>query len=317
MNQVSRNLKAQLFSRKSFWMISIGIVVFVLFSSGQSTFASDGDLVVYAANRNAEIYEVNVSLGTSQQVGTLAFGTQAIDQDPETGRVYYFEDTQTSASRRLAYWNPDTNTNTIVQTYNLSSNFVGNRMAFHPNGFIFLADDADVVYRINKQTGSMVTLGTASGISTEWPYGTGDIVFTPDPIPYLVTYRNLYQINGNSLQATELYSNMLTGSAPGLVWTGLAYCEGLFYASHFEGDADLINGSSALFSFDLATGVVNELFDFPVTIDDLTSCPPISPTNTRPIADEQFVDTDENTAVSITLTANDADGGYADLCRYC
>ena len=305
MNQVNNNPKKQLFSRMYFWVLSIGIVVFVLFATGQPTFASDGDLIVYAANRNAEIFEVNLSLGSSQQVGTLAFGTQAIEQDPDTGRVYYFEDNSASSSRRLAYWDPDTGTNTIVQTYSLSSSFLGNRMAINPNGYIFLANDAGWVYRIDKQSGSMVTLGPTSGVNTGGP-GTGDIAFTPAGVPYLVTYRNLFQISF-SLQATEMYSNMLTGSSPGLVWTGLAYCEGILYASHFEGDASLTNGSSAMFSIDPGTGSVVELFDLPVSVDDLTSCPAFPSSNTRPTANDQTVNTDENTAVSIILTGSDAD----------
>ena len=280
----------------------MGIVLFLFGGINQASFAAEGDTIIYGANRDDNtIIEINLTQGTAQSVGTLAFGTAAMDQDPDTGYVYYFEKLNTG--NRFAYWNPATGTNTIVRTYNPAPGFSAHRMAFRSDGTLFIMDDRQTVYRIDKQNGNITTAGRIGGVSPGW---AGDIAFTPSGTPYMVTDRNLYVING--LQATLYYSGMIPNNADIVVWSGLAYCNSLLYASHIESNAAQTVASSAMYSINPNTGQVNELFDLPTYVNDLTRCSTTVSSNTPPVANNQSVSTTQNTPVAITLTATDADG---------
>lgn len=73
--------------------------------------------IIYGATAYGltDIVEIDLTNQESQKVGDIAFKTQAMEQDPETGYVYYFE--WKTTGDEFAYWDPATNTNTIVRNY--------------------------------------------------------------------------------------------------------------------------------------------------------------------------------------------------------
>src|SRR5262249_35453701 len=157
--------------------------------------------------------------GTSAVVGQLLFGTQAMDQDPATGLVYYYELGKTGDD--FATWDPLTGTNRVVRHYARSPRFYAKRMAFAPDGTLWLMDESDRLYRIDKATGNLTGLGRISGLVTGGLGGTGDMAFAPDGTLYLVTYQNLYTVDIPRRLATLRYSGLIS-PGPGVhVFAGL------------------------------------------------------------------------------------------------
>ena len=252
--------------------------------------------------------EINLTANTSRKVGDLLFETQAIDQHPINGRVYYVEWADTGD--RLAYWDPMDGSNTLVKTYNPAPWGRAKRAAFGPDGFLYLMDTVDTLFRIDATTGDWENLGQVQGIQAGSTFqGTGDIAFTPDGRLYLVTQKNLYEINLQTLQASLLYSDMLPpggGFLDTVVWTGLAFCDGSLYASHVE---PYLN--SSVFRIDLNNGGVTELIDTGMLINDLTSCPVVAgevnlPPVLEPIGDREVA---VGAPLQIILTATDPNIG--------
>ena len=213
------------------------------------------------------VVEINLSQVTAQNAGNTLFETQAIDLDPETGYVYYFE--WTTDGDQFAYWDPATGNNTIVRTYTTAPGFYAKHMAFAPDGTLYILDNSDAFYAIDKFSGDVTWLGTVTGLETG-PYSrTGDMTFAPDGTLYVFTYQSLYTVDMATLAATELYSDMITSDGP-IVWTGAGYCNGILVASdsHVQGDT----GVSSIHTVDPATGEVIRLLDTDFQLNDLTSC---------------------------------------------
>ena len=223
--------------------------------------------VVYGANQVGQMIAIDLSAQSTTAVGTLLFGTQAIDQDPATGYVYYFE--RTTSGDQLAYWNPTTRTNTVVRTYVPPPGFFAKRMAFSPAGTLYMMDQTNRLYTIDKTNGNIVHLGKVNGFVSGSVGGTGDMAFAPDGTLYAVTYQNLYTVNITARTATLRYANLISGTTGLRVFTGLAYCNGALYAS----DADESSGGSSVMRIDPATGTVTNRFASIAILNDLSSCP--------------------------------------------
>jgi len=266
---------------------------------------SIADTTIYGANAYGfiDMVEINLTQETSQQVGNLAFETQAIDQDPETGYVYYFE--WRATSDEFAYWDPATGTNTVVRTYDPAPGIQAKQMAFAPNGVLYLITNQDDLYSIDKDTGDLFWLGQVVGLETGSYGRTGDMAFSPDGRLYVFTYASLYIVDIETLMATLLYTDMLEGEGL-MVWTGAAYCNGLLYASN----AEQLTGLSAIFSIDPDSGEVNRLFYIQTFLNDLSSCPAgIPPLNQPPELDPIGAKTvEEGVLLEFTVTATDPDG---------
>ena len=208
---------------------------------------------------------------------------------------------------RLAYWDPLDGSNTLVRTYSPAPWVRAKRAAFGLDGYLYLMDNENFLYRIDATTGDWEAFGEVQGIQSGTIYqGTGDIAFTPDGRLYLVTQKSLYEIDLQTLQATLLYSDMLPGGGFLMVWTGLAYCDGWLYASHVE---PYLN--SSVFRIDLDTGGVTELIETGELINDLTSCPAITgevnlPPELEPIGDRQVAVAEP---LQIILSATDPNPG--------
>jgi hypothetical protein len=268
------------------------------------------DTIIYGANAygDMDMIEINPIEETAQYAGSIDFGTQAIARDPETGNVYYFE-WQTSGDQ-FAYWNPQTGDNVIVKTYDSPPGGAAKGMDFAPDGTLYILGNADGFASIDKNTGEIIMLGKITGATMGSLGRTGDIAFAPDGTLYLATYQSLYTININTLQATLLYSNMISSSQPIVVWSGLGYCNGILYGSIIEADSpDDPNMHSTIYSIDPATGVVTELFPSPVYLNDLTSC--INPIlNHTPVFDPiEAQSVTEGQLLEFVVTASDPDSG--------
>ena len=249
------------------YILAFGLIWISMFYISDSSAAED--IIIYGVNAYglADVIAINLTANTSQKVGNLLFDTQAADQHPLNGKIYYFE--WASSGDTLAYWDPTDGTNTQVRTYNSKPWDLAKRAAFGPDGFLYLMDEADGLFKIDATTGDWEDLGQVQGIQPGSFYsGTGDIAFSPDGMLYLVTQKSLYEIDMETLEATLLYSDMLPGSSF-VVWTGLAFCDGSLYASH------VMSFNSAVFRIDLDSGGVMELIDTDTLINDLTSCPAI------------------------------------------
>jgi hypothetical protein len=238
--------------------------------------AAQEEVTIYGLNQFEAIAEIDLLTGTVTAVGTLAFGTQAADQDPDTEYVYYVE--RLTSGRRFAYWDPATQQNTLVYTHPQRFNFYAKRLAFAPDGALYMMDAEDNLYTIEKTTGVITLLGPVSGLVNGSHGGTGDIVFTNDGTLYVNTYQNFYTVDIVTREASIVFEDML---GPGdRVWTGLAYCNNVFYgtAAFFD------TLTMSFYRIEPDSGAMTELYTSPHvthTFNDLTTCPPHSPTAIR------------------------------------
>ncbi len=238
-----------------------------------------GDVIIYGSNgypttgySDREILTLNLTQETYQHVGTAVVPNQALAQDPVTGYLYYFE--STTSGDDFAYWNPTTSSNTIVRHYAPTPGFYAKRMDFSPDGTLYMMDNDNRLYTLNKQTGDYSLPLVISGFPDDFSGETGDMAFAPDGTLYVATGESLYTVNMNTLTASNppLFQNMLDLPAEkGLtVWTGLAYCDGQLYGSHAEQNTAL----SALFHINPTTGATTLMFYTDTLLNDLSSCQP-------------------------------------------
>ena len=261
------------------------------------------DTVIYGVNAYgfADVVELNLTQGTFSQVGDIGRETQAADQDPVTGRVYFYE--WKTRANEFGYWDPATGTNTIVRVYNPRLGFYAKRMAFGADGVLYMMDSQDRLYTIDHLNGDVTLIGQVTGLPAGQFGGTGDMAFAPDGTLYVASYRSLHTVDIATLTSTELYSDMIPLTGVGIVaWSGLAYCDGILYASHLQEST----ATSGIFSIDPATGAENLEFQTTFALNDLTSCPAF--TNDPPVADDDSITLDEDTTAPVTLSATDPDG---------
>jgi hypothetical protein len=267
--------------------------------------SSPPDTIIYGANGygRAEVVEINLTQKTFDRVGDVVRETQAIDQDPATGLIYFYEWRHTADE--FGYFDPQTGGSVIVRQYSPAPGLYAKRMAFGPDGVLYMMDDNDVLYTIDKSNGDLTLLGAVSGlVNGQWG-GTGDMAFAPDGTLYVATYRNLYTVDVGALTSTLLYSNMIPVTGVGItLWTGLAFCDGVLYASNAEQNTEL----SAIFSIDPATGAEQLEFYTSFVFNDLSSCSAVPVVNDPPVAVDGSVSVPEDGSVGAVLSASDPDG---------
>ena len=289
--------RGQQFVRALHLLLCISLTLSILALPVSKASAQAGDLIIYGANGYDinTIVEINLTQNSSRVVGNLLFGTQAIEQDPVTGVVYYYEWQKTADE--FAYWDPATGTSTEITVYIPSPKIYAKRMAFHPDGTLYLMDNNDRLYTINPQTGALTLLGKINGLENGTLGATGDMAFAPDGTLYVATYQSLYSVNIPSRSATLLYSGMIGGSGV-VVWSGLAYCNGMLYGSSLEESV----GGSNIYRINPQTGQTEFLFASAAILNDLTSCAATStpPANLPP----QAVNDAYNTTAGVPLQVN-------------
>jgi hypothetical protein len=260
------------------------IMGLLLYSQHPPPASAGHQSIVYGVNQEQDIAEVNLTSGEVKVVGALSFGSQAADQQPSTGYVYYFD--RTNDANKFAYWDPATQTNTLVVTYPAPLGIYPKRAAFDIYGQLYMMDNNDKLYSVATADGAITSLGQVTGLKRGSLGATGDMAFAPDNTLYVVTYRNLYTVNLDTRVATLKFSNMLSSSGS-TVWTGLAYCDSTLYAS-----AESLNPALAgIYRIDPANGALIQLSLLDgILLNDLTSCSPdgslptATPTDTSPTA---------------------------------
>ena len=247
------------------WRTTLGVLALI---AAMPT-GSAADTIIYGSNRDGQMVEINLTQDTSRFAGTLTVGTQAMEQDPATGYVYYFD--WGSDADQFLYWDPSTGTNTLVRQYSPPPGIYPKRLAFHPDGTLYLMDTQDRLFTVDKSNGNVTALGPVNGLEDGPQGGTGDFAFAPDGTLYVVTYQNLYTLDIPTRTPKLLYADLIP-DGPGInVFTGLAYCNGLLYASDIQESAL----GSAIQRIDPSTGAISQLFYAVTYLNDTTSCPAV------------------------------------------
>jgi len=293
--------------------IKISLFGFFLFYMLFNLNAFADDVIIYGANAygNQELFEINVTQGTVGKVTDLSTPTQAMDQDPDTGFIYYYDFFETGADEFL-YYDPTMNHHESVEKYSSYPGFIAKCMAFAPDGTLYVMSNEDELYIIDKDTGQTIFVGLVTGLE-QGPQGrTGDIAFTPGGTLYIATYASLYTIDLGTLQATLLYSNMISSQADIKVWTGLAYYNGALYASDIESINEAENDYvSAFYRINPSDGQVVKLFNLPAFLNDLTSSTSVTPViNYHPVINAIGDKTvSEGDILEFTVIASDQNPG--------
>ncbi|MGJ3254170.1 MAG: DUF4347 domain-containing protein [Elainellaceae cyanobacterium] len=137
-----------------------------------------------------QIVTIDTTTAAVTPVGTLAFNSFAITRDTATGRVYYVENGQ-QAGRRIAYWDPVTQQNVVV---NNIADFGGEqilKLAQAQDGTLYALGSDQRLFIIDPNTGAVTPGGTITGggpPAFEANDGSGDATFDPtNPNRLLIT----------------------------------------------------------------------------------------------------------------------------------
>ncbi len=215
---------------------------------------------IYASFFN-DLRLVDTGNGTSESVGTLLFNeVNALARQAETGRLYYVEGTN-SPTPRLAYFDPDTGSNTLVGTLNTPNNQgFASRLAQVPLnasnseyvGQFLLMDGGTRLYLVDPDTANTQLLGDLAGTNPTGPAffgGGGDVAFDPtDPDRFYLTQKQ------EALDASlELYAGDLnTLTLEYIGDTGLSGFGGGGLAFNADGEL-LVSSDGAIFEIDPVT----------------------------------------------------------------
>jgi hypothetical protein len=222
------------------------------------------ELLTWAPSRTGALRTVNLTDGTSSAAPGLSFGTHAMDRDPATGLLYYFEWYVTGDE--FAVWDPSTGSNTTIRTYAPAPGLFVTQMAFAPDGTLYMIDTTARLHTIDPSTGDITTLGPITGMTNGAHGQVGDLAFAPDGTAYVATYGDLYTLDVATRTATLLHGGMFGTASDG--WFGLAYCEGTLYGSNIRS----ATGRSAVYSIDVATGAITLVHQMTTYVTDLTGC---------------------------------------------
>ena len=224
-------------------------------------------VTIFGANRDGLFTEIDLTGHSDGLLPNMPFGTQGIERDMATGRIYYFE--WLNSADQFGYWDPATAQHVIVRTYDAPLGFHVKRMAQAPDGTMFISDNTDTMYTVDLANGDITTFGTLTNVEIG-PYGaTGDMAFGPDGTLYIANYSEIYSVDMATLSGTVLAADLL--STEGInVFTGLAWCHGQLYAA----DAQELTARSSIYRYDPASGAFEELWLAGVYVNDLSTCPP-------------------------------------------
>ncbi|MCR9276681.1 MAG: Ig-like domain-containing protein [Pseudomonadaceae bacterium] len=226
-----------------------------------------GDIIIYGSNRLAEMWELNITLGTYTLAGYGSFGNQAMEMNHHTGEVWYTE--MLNSWDQMGAWDPNTGMNSIAHTYDPRIGRFAKRLAMAPDGDFYMMDAGDRLYRIDSDTAEDTLLGNVNGLQRGSLGGTGDMAFADDGTLYVVTYRNLYTVDVATRQPTLLFADMIPNEPDSeVVWTALAWCDGMLYGT----DVRVEYGDSYVYSIDPVSGQVTKLFETDTYFNDTTSC---------------------------------------------
>lgn len=221
--------------------------------------AQSADNIIYVVSNNTTLsYVTNQSTGTIAPVtgGTLLFGTSAAARDPITGRVYYLStNDSTNPNGQVAYWDPATRTNTLVNSGGSPNEENIVRLAFNAAGVLYGLGQNSVLYTISKTTGAFAQVGTTTVKVTNKSNvvipGRGDIAFDASGTLYAASDCTgttngasvcLFTINLSGTNPTAVEVGPLTTLTGGAVMASLAVGDGnVLYAGASNGNYYSVN----------------------------------------------------------------------------
>jgi uncharacterized repeat protein (TIGR01451 family) len=254
---------------------SIGLVLLLAIALPRdSAHAQLADTALYVVNNTTTLSVLtNRTTGATATVATLAFATSALARDAATKRIYYIATNAATPVGRVAYYDPATGTNTIINSVGTAGDNPV-RMTFN-GGLIYAIGDVahgSLLYTINPLTGAYTTLGA---VHVGSPAGelfpdNGDLAF--DPISG-VLYANGNRpagANGTSLYTINLGTRIATHVgvlAAGVTQASLSFAAGLLYSGGGGGELYTVNTLTGA-----GTQVVNTAFGY----YDFATGPPVA-----------------------------------------
>ena len=255
--------------------VSIGLALLVALAlPRQSVRAQAADTVLYVVNNTTTLSVVtNRTTGATAAVATLAFATSALARDPVSQRVYYLATNAATPVGRVAYYDPATGTNTIINSVGTAGDNVV-KVTFNAGQLYAIGDSThgSQLYTINPSTGVYTSAGSVrvgSAVGQFFP-DNGDLAFDP--------FSGVLYANGNrpaSAGGTSLYTiNLATRVATqvGVITAAntqasLTFAAGVLYSG---------GGGGTLYSVNTTTGVGTLVANTGFGYYDFATGPPVA-----------------------------------------
>lgn len=288
--------------------LALLLVVCALPALGQTT-----DDTIYVVSNNTTISTItNPATGATALVpgATLLFGTSAAARDPLTGRVYYLGTNDSSnPNGKVAYWDPATNANTLLNNGGSPGGENIVRLAFNAAGTLYGIGQNSVLYTISRTTGAYTQVGTqtikVTNKSNVAIPGRGDIAFSSAGTLYAAsdctgatsgTSVCLYSIN-TAANPTAVEIGPLTTLPSGAVMASLAFGDGdVLYAGASDGK---------YYSVNTTTGAGTLLADTAAAYWDFASMPKFANLSITKAASGTFA-VGRNAVYTLTVRNNGA-----------
>lgn len=269
----SGNVRRWASSRGRAWAWALGLAL-VLLLPARTRAQSPADTALYVVSNTTTLSVVlNRTTGATASIATLAFATSALARDPVTKRIYYLSTNAATPLGRVAYYDPATGTNTILNALGNGDNVV--RVTIGPDGTMWaigLAANGSDLYSIDKATGAYTNYGSVRVGSAAGPLlpDNGDLAFHPTTGVLYASAAStdgsgtsLYTINLATRIATEIgtITNTSTHAA-------LTFAAGVLYSGGGQGDLYRINN--------VATGTGTLVVDNNFPWFDFATGPPVA-----------------------------------------
>ncbi|HKR02976.1 MAG TPA: isopeptide-forming domain-containing fimbrial protein [Pyrinomonadaceae bacterium] len=258
-------------SAKRAWLL---VALFCLMCVVQTARAADDTIYGVNFNSPARVLTINPTTGVATTAGTLSFGSAAAAIDPISGNIFYTEYNPFGTSAgRVAYWNPTTGTNTVINS--TGAGFQVPRLAFSSSGTLYAMDANNDLYTVDTNDGEFHLLGTVSGVALT---SGGDLAFAPNGTLYLLAGGTLYTIDTLTLSGSFVLNTGITSP------TGLTFADNnVLYASNLDNSADI-------YTINLNTGVTTPTSSTAGTlVDDLLSLPKFADLSITKTASSAFI----------------------------
>lgn len=216
------------------------------------------DNTIYVVSNNTTLSTItNQATGAMAPVagGTLLFGTSAAARDPISGRVYYLStNDSTNPNGKVAYWDPATSTNTLLNNGGSPGGVNIVRLAFNLTGTLYGLGQDSILYTISPATGaftavSATTVKVTNRAGNPVIPGRGDIAFSPTGTLYAASDCTadtsgasvcLYSVTTTGTPVATEIGNLTTLS--GQVMASLSYGNnGVLYAGASAGGYYSVN----------------------------------------------------------------------------
>ncbi len=231
---------------------------------------SPADTVLYVVNNTTTLSVVtNRATGATATVATLAFATSALARDPVSKRIYYLATNAATPVGRVAYYDPATGTNTIINgTGTAGDNVV--KLTWNAGVLYAIGDSTrgSRLYTIDPSTGVYTSAGSVrvgSAAGQLFP-DNGDLAFHPTTGVLYANGNRPGGVGGTSLYTIDLATRIATQVgvitttvtqasltfAAGVLYSGGG--GGTFYSVNTATGAGTLVATTAFGYFDFATG---------------------------------------------------------------